>query len=162
MHIMIFMKRIVSSTWLNLFARFIIGGVFIYSGIAKLMDLQSFANAISQYDLLPQSLLAPVAIGLPSLEFLAGVGLIFNIRGSLSAIFTMLLLFVFVLWYGILRDLNIDCGCFSPEEIADHNSLKRAFYRDVVMIGAVLFIYLHRYLRSDHPMSHRSSIINLL
>ncbi len=34
-----------------------------------------------------------------------------------------------VLWYGILRDLHIDCGCFGPEDLAEHESLWRAFYR---------------------------------
>jgi hypothetical protein len=74
----------------------------------------------------------------------------------------MLVLFVFVLWYGILNDLSIDCGCFTPAEIAGHDSLKRAFYRDLWMIGGVLFMYLQRYARSDRTMSQRSLLINLL
>jgi uncharacterized membrane protein YphA (DoxX/SURF4 family) len=139
-----------------------IGGVFCYAGMVKLMDPKSFAKIISQYDLIPEVLLAPVAIGLPIFEVLAGLGLILNIRGSLTAIFSMLVLFVFVLWYGILNDLSIDCGCFTPEEIAGHDNLKRAFYRDLWMIGAVLFMYLQRYARSDRTMSQRSLLINLL
>jgi uncharacterized membrane protein YphA (DoxX/SURF4 family) len=154
--------KIILSPWLNLVLRFIIGGVFCYAGMVKLMDPKSFAKVISQYDLIPEGLLGPVAIGLPLFEVLAGLGLILNLRGSLSAIFSMLVLFVFVLWYGILKDLSIDCGCFTPEEIAGHDSLKRAFYRDVWMIGAVLFVYLQRYVHSARTMSQRSWLINLL
>jgi uncharacterized membrane protein YphA (DoxX/SURF4 family) len=142
--------------------RIILGGVFVYSGFVKLLDPKAFAKIISQYDLIPEGLLAPFAIGLPAAEFLAGLGLIFNIRGSLSVIFSMLVMFVIVLWYGILKDLSIDCGCFTPEEITDQNSLRRAFYRDLLMIGAVLFIYVQRYVTSNRTMSQRSWLINLL
>jgi uncharacterized membrane protein YphA (DoxX/SURF4 family) len=155
-------KKMIVSPWFNLLLRFVIGGVFVYAGFIKLMDPKSFAKVISQYALIPEMLLAPVAIGLPLLELLAGLGLIFNIRGSLSVIFGMLVLFVLVLWYGILNDLSIDCGCFSPEEIADYNSLKRALYRDLLMIGGSLFIFLQRYIRSDRNLSTRSWLINLL
>lgn len=159
---MIAARNIILSPWLNHALRFMIGGVFCYAGMVKLMDPKSFAKVISQYDLIPEVLLAPVAIGLPIFEVLAGLGLILNIRGSLTAIFSMLVLFVFVLWYGILNDLSIDCGCFTPEEIAGHDNLKRAFYRDLWMIGGVLFMYLQRYARSDRTMSQRSLLINLL
>jgi uncharacterized membrane protein YphA (DoxX/SURF4 family) len=159
---MILFKKIIVSPWVNLLLRFVIGGVFVYAGFIKLMDPKAFARVISQYDLIPELLLAPVAIGLPLFEFLAGLGLVFNIRGSLSVIFSMLLLFVFILWYGILKDISIDCGCFSPEEMVGYNSLKRAIYRDVLMIGGVLFVYLHRYIRLDRKQSHRSWLINLL
>lgn len=155
-------NRVVRSLWINLILRITLGGVFVYSGFVKLIDPKSFAKVISQYDLVPEILLAPVAIGLPLLEFLVGLGLILNIRGSLSIIFGLLIMFIAVLWYGILKDLSIDCGCFTPNEIADHNSLKRAFYRDMLMLGAVLFIYLQRYMRSDRTLGYRSWLVNIL
>jgi uncharacterized membrane protein YphA (DoxX/SURF4 family) len=155
-------KKIFGSPWPERIIRFALGSVFIYAGFIKLLDPKTFAKVISQYNLIPESLLAPVAVGLPLIEFLSGLGLILNIRGSLSVIFGMLVLFVVVLWYGILKDLNIDCGCFSPEEIAGHDSLKRAFYRDLLMIGSVLFMYVHRYVQSDRKLSQRSWFLNLL
>jgi uncharacterized membrane protein YphA (DoxX/SURF4 family) len=155
-------KKMIVSQWFNLLLRFVIGGIFTYAGFTKLIDPKGFAKVISQYDLIPEMLLAPVAIGLPLLEFLAGLGLIFNIRGSLTVIFSMLVMFVFVLWYGILKDLSIDCGCFTPEDIAGQNSLKRAFYRDILLISAACIIYLQRYIQSDRKLSPRSWLINLL
>lgn len=155
-------KTIIVSPRFNLFLRFVIGGIFVYAGFMKLIDPKAFAKVISQYDLIPEILLAPVALGLPLLEFIAGLALIFNIRGSLTAIFSMLVLFVFILWYGILNDLSIDCGCFTPAEIADQNSLKKAFYRDLLLIGAVFVVYLQRYILSDRRLSPRSWLINLL
>ncbi len=155
-------NKLISSSWVNLIVRIALGGVFIYSGFVKLIDPKSFAKVISQYDLIPDIFLAPVAIGLPLIEFVAGLGLVFNIRGSLSVIFVLLIMFIVVLWYGILKDLSIDCGCFTPEEIADHDSLKKAFRRDLIMLGAVFFIYLQRYLRFDRTVSRRSWLINIL
>lgn len=133
--------------WSYRILRFIIGGVFIYSGAVKLADVKGFARMISQYNLVPDQLLAPVAIGLPVIELLAGVGLLFEISGALTAIFGMLLMFIAVLWYGILKDLDIDCGCFSTEEVKGQNSLKQALYRDFVMVAVCCYFYLYRLLR---------------
>jgi len=140
--------KILLSPWLHRLIRFALGSVFVYSGFIKLMDPKAFAKAISQYDILPESLLAPFAIGLPALEFLAGLGLIFAVRGSLSIIFSLLIMFVIVLWYGVLNNLYIDCGCFSPEELKNHEGLWHAFYRDIVMIFAVVYLYVSHWIRS--------------
>lgn len=124
-----------------------LSGVFIYSGVVKLFDVKGFAVLISEYGLVPSELLAPVAIGLPLFEVLAGVALLFEIPGALTAIFSMLLMFCAVLWYGILKNLNIDCGCFSTAELAGQESLRQALYRDFVMIAICGLLYLYRFLR---------------
>jgi uncharacterized membrane protein YphA (DoxX/SURF4 family) len=125
-------------------ARVVLGTVFVFAGFIKLIDPKAFAVSISQYDIVPQILLAPVAIGMPTLELLAGLGLIMNIRGSLTVIFSLLLLFVSVLGYGILNNLNVDCGCFSEEDTKSFNSLRIAFYRDIIMILIASYIYAYR------------------
>jgi uncharacterized membrane protein YphA (DoxX/SURF4 family) len=146
-------KKIIESPWTYRVIRFILGSIFVYAGFIKLIDPKAFAQVISQYDIVPDFLLAPFAIGLPALEFLAGLGLILNIRGSLSVIFSLLVVFTAVLGYGILNDLNVDCGCFSPEEIKSQNNLRQAFYRDLFMIAAVFFLFSlksNSVLRSTH------------
>lgn len=130
-----------------------VAGIFIYSGIVKLADVKGFANLISQYDLVPEPLLAPLAIGLPGLELLAGIGLLFEVPGALSAIFAMLIMFCTVLWYGILKDLDIDCGCFSTVELQGQDSLRQALYRDFVMIALCGNLFLHRFLRLKQAVS---------
>jgi uncharacterized membrane protein YphA (DoxX/SURF4 family) len=142
------LKKIVLSPWISYFIRFSIGSIFLYAGLVKLLDPKAFAKVISQYDLIPEILLPQVAIGLPVLEVLAGFGLVFAIRGSLGVIFGLLTMFVFVLWYGILRHLDIDCGCFSQDELKSHASLWNAFYRDLVMIAAVVYLYISHKIRS--------------
>ncbi len=133
--------------WTYRILKAVIGGVFIYSGAIKVMDVKGFARMVSQYNLVPDQLLAPVAYGLPVIEIIAGIGLIFEIPGALTAISGMLVMFIGILWYGILKDLDIDCGCFSTEELKGHDSLKQALYRDIVMTAVCGYFYLYRFMR---------------
>ena len=147
------LKKIIQSPWTYRVIRFILGSIFVYAGFIKLIDPKAFARVISQYNIVPDFLLAPLAVGLPAIEFLAGLGLILNIRGSLAVIFGLLVVFTAVLGYGILNDLNVDCGCFSPAEITSQNNLRQAFYRDLFLIGGAFLLFLsrsNRVLRSAH------------
>ena len=92
-----------------------------------------------------------VAVGLPALELLAGVGLIFEVRGSLTVIAVLLLIFLVILGYAVWQNLDIDCGCFTAEDLAGQEGLKMAFRRDLLMIGATIFLYWRR--RSRSPQS---------
>lgn len=125
--------------------RWILGGIFIYSGSVKLMDTSRFAEIIGGFGLLPDGLIYPFALLLPLIELIAGIGLVFALRGSLLAIALMLVMFVVVLLYGIHLGLDIDCGCFGPEDPEQaYKGLKAALARDTVMMAAVLFIYWSR------------------
>jgi uncharacterized membrane protein YphA (DoxX/SURF4 family) len=139
-------KNILFSIWPYRLVRICIGLVFVCAGIMKLADPDSFADIIAGYDLVPRSILVPAAIGLPALEVVAGIGLIFDTRGSLSTILGLLFMFVFVLWFGILKDLDIDCGCFSAEEIKEHGALRDALFRDLWMIAGALYLYGWRWI----------------
>jgi uncharacterized membrane protein YphA (DoxX/SURF4 family) len=160
--IFFYLKQFCISIWTYRVLRFIIGFIFIYAGSVKLLDPKAFANTISDYGLVPESLLVPLAIGLPLIEVIAGIGILLDIKGSLTIIFSLLIVFAFVIWYGVLKDLSIDCGCFTPDEIADQNSLKRAFYRDLMMIGAVFLMFAHRFFRSEKKTSHLSWLVSIL
>ena len=139
-------------SWLPFLIRLALGLVFIYAGTVKLSAPKSFARIISQYDLVPSALLPVLAIGLPVLELLAGIGIILSVRGSLTLTFSLLILFVTVLWYGILNNLDVDCGCFSAEDLKSRAGLWQAFYRDLVMIGAAVFLYLLRWVQSGRKL----------
>ena len=130
--------------WAYHVLRVALGGIFIYAGVVKLFQAQAFARSLSQFDLLPDTLVPMVALGLPALELLAGIGLVLQVRGSLAVISSLLLIFLAVLGYAILLDLDIDCGCFLLEEIGARNSVKAAFWRDLVMVAATLFLFWAR------------------
>ena len=126
--------------------RLALGLVFIYAGAVKLMEPRAFALVLSRYDLVPDFLLATAALGLPALEVLAGLGLCLDLRGSLGVITGLLLVFLAVLWFGVLQGLEIDCGCFSAEEQAGHEGLRLALRRDLYMLSATVYLYIHRWL----------------
>jgi len=126
--------------------RWMLGITFIYSGITKLLAPETFAVLIEAFGLVPETLLLPVALILPLVEVLAGAGLLVDLRGSLAVIKGLLLLFVAILGYGIHLGLDVDCGCFGPEdpEADAFHGLKWALYRDIAMLAAVAYLYFWR------------------
>jgi uncharacterized membrane protein YphA (DoxX/SURF4 family) len=135
--------------WPYLVVRIALAALFIYGGVTKLFDPKAFAATISAYDLVPEAFLPVIAIGLPLIETIAGAALVFDHPWGLHLITGLLALFVFVLGYGILGDLNVDCGCFGVEDLNKQAGLRQAFYRDLVLIGIVTpYLYLSRWVRS--------------
>ena len=132
-----------------LVVRIALAALFIYGGVTKLIDHKTFAATISAYDLVPEAFLPLVAIGLPIIETIAGLALAFDRHWGLHLITGLLALFVFVLGYGILGDLNVDCGCFGVEDLDKQAGLREAFYRDLVLIGIVMpYLYISRRVRA--------------
>jgi uncharacterized membrane protein YphA (DoxX/SURF4 family) len=145
-------------TWLYHFLRLVLAGVFVYAGFSKLLDPRAFAHAIAQYDLIPEGLLPMAAVGLPTLELLAGLGLIGEIRGSLSLIAVLLLTFLVILGSAVWHNLDIDCGCFTFAELDAQHHVVTAFRRDLVMLAATLYLYWRR--RSRPPRGFLIGKIN--
>ena len=141
---------------LYLFVRICLAAIFMYAGSLKLMDPKAFARTISHYGLLPEPLLPFVAVGLPAAELLSGIALVFDRRSGILGVSGLLVLFVAVLGYGVLNDMDIDCGCFGPEDLARHRGLSHAFFRDLTLMGAVAFLHLSRRARGRRSPVDRS------
>jgi uncharacterized membrane protein YphA (DoxX/SURF4 family) len=139
--------------WLYRLCRWTIGGIFIYAGGTKLLEPKIFAVLIDAYGIVPEGLLMPVAIALTLLEVIAGIGLLFDIRGSLALITGLLVLFMVVLGYGIWMGLDVDCGCFGPEdpEAEAFHGLRLSLFRDLLMMTGVICIYGWRRYRAIRP-----------
>jgi uncharacterized membrane protein YphA (DoxX/SURF4 family) len=148
-------------TWLYHLLRIALAGLFIYAGLVKLLDPKAFAHAIAQYDLVPEGLLPLLAIGLPALELLAGLGLVFEVRGSLTTVFILLLLFLAVLGYAVWENLDIDCGCFTVEDLTAQEGVKTAFRRDLWLIGVTLMLFWRRRRRDRHSLWINQLIMKL-
>jgi len=132
-------------TVMELVVRWVLAGIFVYSGSVKLADPWRFAEIISGFGLLPDALVDPFALLLPVIELVAGIGLFCSLPGSLLIITSMLVMFIGVLLYGIHLGLDIDCGCFGPEDPEQaYKGLRASLARDTVMMAAVLFIYWSR------------------
>ena len=144
------LRNVLASPWLYRIVRIGLAALFIYAGATKLLDPKAFARIVSAYGIVPEAVLPVVAVGLPLLETVAGIGLLLDIRGSLAVISGLLGLFIFILGFGILKDLNVDCGCFGTEELAQQGSLRQALHRDLALIGIIVpYLYISRRFRQQ-------------
>lgn len=135
--------------------RLILVGVFLWSGVTKALHPIQFSEIVAAYGLLPEPIIPPIAIGLIGLEIIAAIGLLFEKRGALAWISLMMILFLAVLSYGIYLGLDIDCGCFGPNdpEAEAFHDLRGAILRDLLLIFAIVYLYLWRFINGliPHP-----------
>jgi uncharacterized membrane protein YphA (DoxX/SURF4 family) len=103
---------------LVLLLRLVLGGIFIVAGVSKIGHAIEFAQQIAAFRLLPQQLVAPLALGLPFLEVLLGGYLILGLFTRISAwvAAAMLLAFDAAIASAVVRGLTLSCGCFGPND----------------------------------------------
>jgi uncharacterized membrane protein YphA (DoxX/SURF4 family) len=104
---------------LTLSARFILGGVFVYASFDKILHPAAFAEAVYNYQILPDELINLTAIFLPCLELVLGIFLIisFWMLGTVLMCNLLLTTFIAALLFNMARGLNINCGCFSTTAV---------------------------------------------
>ena len=125
-----------------LVCRLTLSAAFLYAGVTKLADPVDFAIIIDGYGLLPELFVFPVAIILPIIECIAAVGILFQLRISMYAMTAMLVLFIAVLMYGIRLGLDIDCGCFGPDDPEQaYHDLRIALLRDIIFLMQIVFLF---------------------
>lgn len=136
----------------TLAARAVLGGLFLWAGALKLSNPRAFAHVVDEYDIVPDGWpLVIAALAIPTLELLAGIGALLDRRGGHLLMLGMLALFIGVLWFGILNDLDVDCGCFSLEERRGRASLQAAFVRDCVMAAVAAWcLFANHRKRTAH------------
>lgn len=129
-----------------LIIKIIISLIFLWSGIIKLLDPEVFSVTIDAFGIVPEILIQPVVYLLPVLEIILSFFLFFEVKGSLSSVTLLIFLFIILLGYGLHIGLDIDCGCFGPEdpEKRAFSGLNAALYRDVVILGGLFFMFFHR------------------
>ena len=98
---------------LILVIRILLGLIFIYASYDKILDPGKFARDISNYHVVPLGLENSIAIILPWLELIIGIGIIFGVYLNANTFISggLLALFIVLIAQAILRGFNIDCGC---------------------------------------------------
>ncbi len=101
--------------YITLAARLLIGSLFVYASIHKVLDPADFAMSIRNYMIVPPAWSNLLALTLPWVEIGAGGFLILGVQTRPSALLTTGLLGVFLgaVVYAYAIGLDIDCGCFS-------------------------------------------------
>jgi putative oxidoreductase len=98
--------------------RLLIGGIFLYAGLEKILDPFDFSVALYNYRLFPDFWLGGMAATIPWVEAMAGLFLIigFDTKGAAALTSFLLLIFIGLIVISAIRGLDIDCGCFGSLE----------------------------------------------
>jgi len=134
--------QILTHPYLTLASRFGLGGVFIFSGVAKLATLDEFVEIVEEYDILPHSLSQLYAYPLPGLEVAIGVFLVLGLFLRTNAIISILLLISFLVAKSVnlYRGEHFSCGCFGTAETLSSVTIAL----DVILLALAFQILFHR------------------
>ncbi|MFA3784235.1 MauE/DoxX family redox-associated membrane protein [Melioribacteraceae bacterium 4301-Me] len=92
---------------------YLLASVLIFSGIAKIIDVNPLIEVLQQIKL-PNDLVIVIATILPITEIGLGIMLLLKIKQRTSIKITVILFLVFFLFsvYGMVMGIEKDCGCF--------------------------------------------------
>lgn len=139
------LKKLLASTPLQILARLVLGGIFIYASLDKISQPLQFARVLESYKILPLALISLPALILPWVELFAGICLVSGLCARSAAMLLSALLLVFILALGLdaLRGIKISCGCFSTA-IGDSENIYVLIARDLlIMIPGLLIIFFN-------------------
>jgi uncharacterized membrane protein YphA (DoxX/SURF4 family) len=142
------LTKILTNNTVKTSSRILVGALFIFSGFVKSVDPTGSSIKFGEYFLaLHLNFLEPAsmffAILLCSLEFLVGIGLLFNIKtywNSWGALLSMAIFTPLTLYLAISNAVA-DCGCFG-----DFVKLSNwgTFWKNVVIDVFVLLLFVNR------------------
>lgn len=138
--------------WRDIFWRgldLIVGGIFIYAGVIKVLDPVGFANDIDNYKTIPWFIGVRLAFYLPWLEIFCGLALILRIlyRGGLSILTALIGIFIVATIAAKIRGLDIACGCFG--HASKNWSFTSHLALDLVLLVATIALFF-----SQRSLSH--------
>jgi uncharacterized membrane protein YphA (DoxX/SURF4 family) len=137
---------ILSSRPLQLLARLVLGGIFIYASLDKIVHPQEFARIVANYGILPDFLVTLPALVLPWLELVAGLCLVSGLWARSAAFLLSLLLLAFILALGVnaIRGIDVSCGCFSTSASDTENAYVLIFRDLLILLPGLVIIFFGR------------------
>lgn len=117
--------------------------VFLYAAVSKLVDPEAFTEAIERYQLLPRELCVLIALYLPCLEIVLALVVWTNRlqRPALLVCATLSVCFCFIIASALVRNLNIDCGCFGASATVAHDNLGFSLLRAISLVFLTTWLY---------------------
>lgn len=104
----------------TLIVRVLVGVLFVAAGGAKAGHFSDLAEAIAGFRILPQAVIAPLAVILPFFEIGIGLYLIAGLYTRTVALIgaAALTLYAAAIASAVLRHIPANCGCFGPQDTA--------------------------------------------
>ena len=140
--------------------RFIVGGLFIFSGLIKVNDpvgtsikleeyFDVFSNDIAGFFYYLKPFALELGIFLVVVEVVLGVMLILGVRSKFTvwALGLMILFFTFLTFYSAYFNKVTDCGCFGD---AIKLTPWESFYKDLILLVLIAILFL---FQADLPKS---------
>ena len=136
----------IENSRIELVARWFIGGLFIYASLDKLTHPDIFAKIVYGYGIFPHALINLIAIILPYVEFITGLFLLLGIfpKGASFIINCLLVMFIAIISFNLLRGHEFDCGCFTVAEQAMHSPSYSLLIRDLLYLIPSLYVFVFR------------------
>ena len=142
-----FGQRVGATPWVAVVARLLVGGLFVFAGISKLLLPHGEVMAlVKQYQVIPDVLASPIAAGLPWLELASGTALCIGFLTTPAAwlvgaqLVAFSVLMVVVLAAGVPIE---DCGCFGNLGIRE--TPLHVLIRDLILLGVLAAVLVRRH-----------------
>lgn len=132
--------------------RFIVGGLFIFSGLIKVNDpvgtaikleeyFDVFSNDIAGFFIYLKPFALELGIFLVVIEVVLGVMLILGVKSRITvwALSLMILFFTFLTFYSAYFNKVTDCGCFGD---AIKLTPWQSFYKDLILLVLISILFL--------------------
>lgn len=134
------MNSFLSNKYLLLILRLVLGGLFIFSAVTKIVDAEYFAKSLYNYRLLPEASLNFAALIIPWIELIVGVLLALGIFVRESALLgsVMMVVFIAAISIALARGLDIECGCFGTKDGGKVGVLK--IIEDVLLLLGFIWL----------------------
>lgn len=140
--------------WLLQVSRFLVGGLFIFSGAIKLNDpvgtaikleeyFEVFSSDIASFFEVFVPMALPLALILCVLEVVLGIAVLLNyrVRPTYWILLVLIVFFTFLTFYSAYFNKVTDCGCFGD---AIKLTPWESFYKDIVLLVLIIFLFVNR------------------
>jgi len=135
------MKTLLANPHVVLLVRVFVGLLFVVSSVDKIADPAAFAQSITNYQILPGWSTMALATTLPWLELLCGFAVMFGVfeRGGSLVLSVLLTVFTLAVISGLVRGLDISCGCFTQDPHAGRIGWMKVL-ENTALLGLTLFL----------------------
>jgi len=134
--------------------QFFIALLLLTTAIGKLLDNRGFAEVLLTYDLFPEAVLLPLALGMSLFELFLSLWIFSGIKLKYASIIAVILhiQLVLVAISSNLRELNIpNCGCFGVFWARPMNW--GTVVEDSLLTTVCIVLYLLAKRLSDRPVT---------
>ncbi|EDY83575.1 DoxX subfamily, putative [Verrucomicrobiia bacterium DG1235] len=117
----------------------VVGAFFAIAATVKIVDPEAFLSSLLTYQVFPQGLATVLALFAPVLELLVAICLITGIlrKGATLLTVAMLALFIALVAQGMVRGLEMDCGCFGSNSLQTTADYALKIGQNIMLLGAM-------------------------